>query len=260
MAITTVAKQNNHDAKLERPEWLSKGEAEGKAMKLSDWKLVGQMQAFYIRLHGLAVETFRAEKIGPEVLEWLDGPGNEFFGLKLVELAAEYKRQTTPILRAEIDLDADPTLPFNGTIVKKHLKEGKVVIEKRADGGAYVNSKKLALRRSNRQLNDESIRGTELCVEIEGQQWAVHNATLLDFFKANPQFWPDEWKRDEAGNTIYIFFWGSEFLRPANGGVCIRFGYWEGDAVVSNCNGLGFHWNANYPAVVSESNKYTLLG
>ena len=223
-----------------------------KDKKALDWKQIGQFVALLVRLYSTISATLKKYSVGPEMISWLDGSGRDILKQKLGEIATEYKRQTTSVLRAEIDLDVQPALPFDGATVKKHIGGGKATIEKRVDG-VYLNGKKLVLRRSDRQLNGKCIQGHNLLVEIEGQQWVVHNATLLDFFLKNPQFWPDDWKKDEAGNTIYIFFWGTQFLRPSFGSVCVRYGYWHGETVVSDYDWLGNSWHARNPAVASAS-------
>ncbi len=124
------------------------------------------------------------------------------------------------------------------------------MIEKRVDE-VYLNGKKLTLHRSERQINGKTVQGHELLLEVENLP--VHNATLHDFFMANPAYVPEDWKKDENGNTIYIFFWGTLFLSPSGDCVYVRYGCWSGDRWVSDYLWLGNRWGARNPAVVSAS-------
>lgn len=221
--------------------------------KKLDWKLIGQCVAVVVRLFGTITAAFKKLAVGPEILDWLDGSGRDYFKRKLEEVALEYKRQTTPIPRKEIDLDVNPTLPFGGATIKKHIGGGKMaVIEKRIDG-VYLDGKKLTLHRSERQINGKTIQGYELLLEVENLP--VHNATLNDFFVKNLAFVPEDWKMGADGNTVYIFFWGSLFLSPPDGRVYVRCGYWRDNCWVSGCRWIDIRFHSGYPAVVSEGDR-----
>lgn len=159
------------------------------------------------------------------------------------------KKGDAIVLRAEIDLDAKPGLPFNGATVEKHIGGGKVVIEKRADG-LYIDGKKVILHRVVRQMNGKSIVGHELRKELDGKP--VLNACILDFLMANQGFIPEDWKKDDAGNTIYIFFWGTIF-RDSYGHLfvrdfCFLDGKWQ-----QYCHWLNSDWYGHSPAALLTS-------
>ncbi len=64
--------------------------------------------------------TFKQLKVGPEILEWVTGAGQETFVEKfLIPLGKAYQESllTEPApLRMKANLDADPTLPFKGAM------------------------------------------------------------------------------------------------------------------------------------------------
>lgn len=159
------------------------------------------------------------------------------------------KKDGPIVLRAEIDLDAKPGLPFNGATVEKHIGGGKVVIEKRADG-LYIDGKKVILHRVVRQMNGKSIVGHELRKELDGKP--VLNACILDFLMANQGFIPEDWKKDDAGNTIYIFFWGTIF-RGSGGDLFVRCFYFEGGGWQQGYGWLGGGWGGSDPAALLAS-------
>ncbi len=158
---------------------------------------------------------------------------------------------TTPILRREIDLDANPTLPLTSAIVKKRVGGGRVVIEKFANG-VCLNGKKLILHRTSSQISRKTIRGYELYREVENL--TVPNATAFDFFVANPAFVPEDWKADEDGNIIRVVFWGTLFMDGPGGSVCVRCGRWNGVRLVPSYFWLFDNiYVTPFPAVVFES-------
>src|SRR3989338_2565146 len=106
-------------------------------MKKIDWKQFGQFLKMVIDLFKVITQTFKAMKIGPEILEWVTGTGQKKFTEQfLVPLGTAYQdslpkepaKKPEP-LRMKANLDADPTLPFDGAMFdgtkgSKHLKQG----------------------------------------------------------------------------------------------------------------------------------------
>lgn len=154
------------------------------------------------------------------------------------------------MLKAEIDdTNLEPKLPFDGAGIEKHVKMGKVTIERRG-GELWVNDKKVVLHRSDRQQNGRWIRGHELREELTGKP--VLNACIIDFLLEHPEFIPDAWKKDDAGNTIYIFFWGTVY-RNSDGFLCVRYLGWRGGAWDWDCDWLGDDWGGDRPAALLAS-------
>ena len=164
------------------------------------------------------------------------------------EMVAEYRRQNPKFLREEIDTDVDSQLAFSDATIESHTREGKVVYEKRTDG-TYRNGKKIGLYRSSRQMNGKSVQGHELRTEVDGQP--VLSASDLDFFKAHPEFFPEEWKKDENGNTLHIFFWGTVY-RYADDNLFVRCLCWDGLGLSEFYDWLDHYWSSDDPAAVTE--------
>ncbi|MFA5124562.1 MAG: hypothetical protein WC473_01895 [Patescibacteria group bacterium] len=193
--------------------------------KSLNWKEVGQFVAALANLFSLIAATLKKIKVGAEVIDWATGPGKSFFVEKLKEIGEEFLRQTTPILRAVIDTDNDPRPPFTDATVEKHARQGKISIEKRFDG-LYIDGQKVVLYRSTLQVNGRFIVGHELRKELDGRP--VLSASVLDFLRANQEYIPEEWKeKNEKGNIIFIFFWGTIFRR-SDGRLYVRCLFWSG--------------------------------
>ncbi len=220
------------------------------AKKSLNWKEVGQFVAALVKLFSVITETLKKAKVGAEVIDWATGPGKSFFVQKLKEIGAEFLRQITPILKAVIDTDIDPRLPFGGALIEKHVRQGKISIEKRVDG-LYIDGQKVILYRSTRQINGRSVVGYELRKEVDGQ--LILSASILDFLLANKEYIPEEWKeRDENGNVVYIFFWATIFRR-SDVGLCVRYLFWNGGRWDEDYDWLDRHWNSYVPAAVLAS-------
>ncbi len=143
-----------------------------------------------------------------------------------------------------VNLVAAPNLPFSGTEVESHLGEGWAIVEKRADG-LYVNGRKVVLHLSKRQMNGKSLKGYELREELTGKP--VLNANLLDaLFYDNPHLIPDDWKKDENGNTRYTFFWATIY-RYADGRLFVRCLYFDGGTWYRYYRWLDDDWYGNRP-------------
>lgn len=138
------------------------------------------------------------------------------------------------IVKHVIDLDADP-----------HLPDGWKVEEHKRGGQFEWDPSKINLYLSPNQLGNKRIKGNDLRKELANKP--VFNANLLDYLKANTSLIPDEWKKDEKGNTRYIFFWGTIYRR-SGGYLCVRCLYWGGDGWVWSFSWLDGGWNYNDPA------------
>jgi hypothetical protein len=222
-----------------------------------DWKYIGRFVGTLVQLFTIISATFKKAEVGLEVIEWLVGSGKDFLVGKIEEIALEYRKQNPPekpltvqsMLKAEIDLDKTPQLPFEGAIIENHACGGKVIIEKRIDG-LYIDGKKIILHRSNRQLNGKYIKGDELREELTGKP--VLNATVLDFLLEHKEYIPEDWKKDENGNTLYIFFWGT-ICRDSGRSLCVRYLCWRDGRWCQDYYWLGDGWYGDDPAAVSAS-------
>lgn len=153
----------------------------------------------------------------PELLNTLAEHVTLFRDLLQVQLGyAEIK-----MIEHIIDCDADPLIPAKGWKVEEHKKSGSF----------KWNPLAVEFYLSDSQKNGKVIDGNKLRKELAGKP--VLNANVLDYLLKHPELIPDNWKKDEKGNTRYIFFWGTIYRGPG-GGPSIRDLYWRGD---------GWHWH-----------------
>lgn len=219
------------------------------AKKSRNWKEVGQFVAVFVTLFSVITATLKKIKVGPEIIEWVTtGSGKDFFVQKLKEIGAEFLSSTAPILRAVIDTNINPRLPFAGATIEKHARVGKVTIEKRADG-LYIDGKKVGLYLSERQLNGQTIKGYELRTELDDKP--VLSASILDFLMAHPEFIPEDWKQDENGNIIFIYFWAT--IYRYFGRFRVRCLYWDDGAWHEGYDWLVNGWDSSGPAAALVS-------
>ena len=218
--------------------------------KKLNWKEVGQFVATLVKLFSVITATFKQMKVDAELIEWLIGSGKDFFVNKLKEIGTEFQRQMVPILKEIIDTDPDPCLPFGDAKIEKHARVGKVTIELRIDGCLYLDGKKVVLFRSERQMIGRGVKGYELLTELDNQP--VLSASILDFLMSHQEFIPESWKKDENGNTIFIFFWGTEY-RDSDGSFYVRCLYWNKGTWHEGRHWLVNGWKSNTPAAVCAS-------
>lgn len=143
-----------------------------------------------------------------------------------------------------IDLSALARLPFDGATLEVHRGSGIAKLERRGDD-LYLDGKKINLFLSKKQKVG-SIGGHDLRKEVEKRGDNV-SAKVLDYLVDHPELWPESWKKDKGGNTVYVFFW-DDIFRRSGGGFCVRCGCWGGGRVVSGCYWLGSGWDGSDPA------------
>lgn len=138
-----------------------------------------------------------------------------------------------------IDLAVPCKLPFKGAERISPAKSGVVKIERRG-GNLYIDGKKIELFHSAGQQGDSHIVGHELRKEFEAKGGQC-GGSILDHLVAHPELWPESWKRDENGDTIFVYFW-DDIFRGSDGGLCVRYGYWSAGRVVSYHDWLDYVW------------------
>ena len=116
----------------------------------------------------------------------------------------------------------------------------------------YINGKKLTLHRFESKTKEKVIQGNDLLLEFENMP--VQNATLNDFFETRPEFVPDDWKKEENGSVVWVFFGGSIFLDPFDGSEFVLCGGWIQASGRWMSRYIWIHRNfiAHGPAVVVE--------
>lgn len=180
--------------------------------------------------------TISAAKVGWEPKNMDDFSKDE----NLMKLVLGVLRGTHEIKGIEhvIDCDAAPFIP-SGWKVEEHQKGGNIKFD----------ASKVELYLSKKQKNG-SIEGNKLREELKGKK--VLNANVLDYLLANPKAIPEEWKKDEKGNTRYIFFWGTIY-RDSGGRFFVRYLSWDGGQWDWSVYWLSDAFDGLNPAVLSAS-------
>ncbi len=138
-----------------------------------------------------------------------------------------------------IDCDQGPFIP-SGWKVEEHQK-----------GGAFkFDASQVQFYLDSGQKKGNYIEGNKLRKQLAGKP--VLNANVLDYLLKNPQLIPDDWKKDEKGNTRYIFFWGTIY-RHSDGYLYVRYLYWFDGRWQWNDRWLGDDWLGDNPAAVRAS-------
>lgn len=150
-----------------------------------------------------------------------------------------------------IDLESPVRSPFHEAVLEVHRGKGVVKLEKR-DDILYLDDKPLSLFLSKKQKKGSVVVGHDLRKELEKKGYNV-SAKVLDYLFDHPELWPESWKKDAQGDTIYVFFWDDIFRYPANGSLFVRYGYWDGGRVVSRYGWLDSCWDGSNPAASSAS-------
>ncbi len=138
-----------------------------------------------------------------------------------------------------IDCDADPFTP-SGWKVEEHKKGGQFAFD----------PAKIKLYLSLNQQGGKCIEGNKLRKELANEP--VLNANVLDYLLAHPELIPEGWKKDEKGNTRYIFFWGTIY-RGSDGSLFVRYLYFRDGRWGWNCRWLDIGWHDNFPAALRAS-------
>ena len=138
-----------------------------------------------------------------------------------------------------IDCDADPFIP-EGWTVEQHQQGGQLTFD----------PSQIEFYLDDGQKNGKYIEGNKLRQRLADKP--VLNANVLDYLLANPDLIPDEWKTDVAGNTRYIFFWGTVY-RDRDGSLCVRVLYWYDGGWLWSNDWLGRGWDGSLPAAVRAS-------
>jgi len=149
---------------------------------------------------------------------------------------------TITILEHVIDCDVEPFNPY--------AKDGWTVEEHQKCGQWKFDAKQVEFFLSSGQKHGKTTEGNKLRKELFHKE--VFNANVLDYLLANPHLIPEEWKKDEQGNTRYIFFWGTVY-RDRDGYLFVRCLYWSDGRWDWGRRWLGSGWYGLGPAAVRAS-------
>lgn len=220
-----------------------------------DWKDLGRFNSILLGLFAIIRDTFVEMKIGIEIVGWLVGEGKKVFVEKYLKpMAAEFlATQRVRVINETtimVNLDAPPMLPFDGAKIESRTGTGWVQVKKRTDG-LYIDSRKVILYLSEQQKNGKTIQGYELREDLSDKP--VLHPNILDALFESQHLIPEDWKKDEKGNTRYIFFWAVIF-RNADGRPCVRYFFFDGDRWRRYFSWLDHDWRSGcYPAALLAS-------
>lgn len=172
---------------------------------------------------------------------------NKLGGMEGVESFLRGNVEIT-VVKHTIDLAKSPQLPFDVAEVVKHEGTGVVEIELRSDDNLYIDGKKVILHLSERQTSDKVVKGHELRKELEDGELVLLNSNVLDYLYDHPELFPEHWKKDENGETRYVFFWGSIFRYPSGGHLFVRCLSWRDGGLSRACRWLGSGWDRQEPS------------
>jgi hypothetical protein len=143
-----------------------------------------------------------------------------------------------------VDLNADPFVP-DGWKVEEHQKSGN------GSGTLEWDAEKVEFYLDDGQQGDKYVEGNKLRKRLAVKP--VLNANVLDYLLKNPDLIPESWKKDEQGNTRYIFFWGTIYRRDSDGGLCVRYLFWGDGRWHWSTHWLGSVWDGSRPAALRAS-------
>ncbi|OHA17137.1 MAG: hypothetical protein A3H57_03785 [Candidatus Taylorbacteria bacterium RIFCSPLOWO2_02_FULL_43_11] len=218
---------------------------------VENWKIIGRFLAVLNHI----VEVFKKLEVSLDILEWLVGEGKEFFEKSvLTPLVAEFRKTERVRVVNEttimVNLDAPPRLPFEGAVVANIPKgKGWVEVERRTDG-LYVDGKNAILHLSDNQKGKLVIVGTEFRKELEKMD--VLHPNIMDALCDHLRLIPEDWKKNEDGEILYIHFWDVVF-RDSDDNLFVRCFYWDDGSWCRYYGRLGVDWDRLDPAAVRAS-------
>lgn len=152
------------------------------------------------------------------------------------------------VVKHTIDLSVSPRLPFDNAEVVKHEGKKVVEIELRSDDNLYIDGKKVVLHLSERQVGEKRIAGHELRKELEDGTQVLLNSNVLDYLYDHSELFPEHWKKNEQGETLIIFFWGSIFRDLSRDRLCVRSLYWDVGSLDRYYRWLDGGWSRQNPS------------
>lgn len=123
--------------------------------------------------------------------------------------------------------------------------EGWTIVEHKKMGQFTFDPTRIKLYLSENQIEGKHIEGNKLRKELA--DIPVLNVDVLDYLLKNPERIPEEWKKDDNGNTRYIFFWGTIY-RSSDDDLFVRCLYFLGGEWRGDDRWLSFVWRDDSPA------------
>lgn len=194
-------------------------------------------------------------KYGNVTLGQMEAAINKMGGIEMFQALLNGSAIVTQIKHI-VDIAKSPKLPFGGAEVVKHESKinGKTEVElELVDDELFVDGMKITLHLSERQMGDKRIIGHELRKELESGESVLLNSNILDYIIDHPELFPEHWKKDENGETRYIFFWGTIFRNPSFDSLYVRGLCWSGGCLFQDYDWLDDGWNRQDPSAVLAS-------
>ena len=220
-------------------------------------KSIGRFVAFL----NLLLEVFKKADTGEEIFEWAVGDGKEATIAKFTLIVEEFKarrrwyvvNETTIMVNLDSVL-ATLRLPFNGAVPLNPPKATGWAKVERIGDKLFVDGREMIPWLSDGQKDGKVIGGHALRKEMDGKVH-VHPNIWDALMEHTPDFTPERYKKDDAGNTLYNFCWAVVFedCRDADGDLFVRCFYWNANGPGSSSDLLGNDWNALDPASLLAS-------
>jgi hypothetical protein len=183
-------------------------------------------------MNELALDVGFASKLNQADIDWLC-QGDNLAHVRQVRLG--HANIVTP--EHKINCNAAPFIP-KGWKIEKHSKGGTII----------WNPSRVQFYLGSGQSG--GVEGNKLRKQRAGKP--ALNATALDYLLENKHLIPENWKRDDAGNIRYIFFWGTIYRRE-DGDLYVRSLFWEEHGLEWRSFSLWLDdtWRNHDPAVVT---------
>ena len=199
---------------------------------------------------GTLVEMANAKSVGSARFEKALNDGR--FARLLDQLTAEdepvWRKLTDTSI--SVNLGASPKLPFNGGLIEQHTGTSWVTVERREDG-LYVDNRKIVLHLSERQQGDKRVLGYKLRSELSGKP--ALNANVIDALFENTHLLPENWKKNERGEILFIYFWATIYRDPDTDDLYVRALCFDDGAWLRYYYWLDGDWYRQHPAALLAS-------
>jgi hypothetical protein len=100
----------------------------------------------------------------------------------------------------------------------------------------------------------ECIGGNELREELAEKRIVVLPANVLNYLLDDQRLIPEDWKKDEGGKILYIYFWGTIYSSSVDR-LCVFYLYWGGNEWRYDYECINKNWRSNNLAAVSASHS-----
>jgi len=146
-----------------------------------------------------------------------------------------------------VNLSAKPILPFEDATVETNKNGGWVTVQKRANN-LYVDGRKVILHQFECQKDDKVVDVDQIYGQV--MKLPVLHPNIMDALCEHHHLIPDDWKKDNNGNAISIYFWAVTYL--SDGIVGVRYLYHYNCNWFTSSNYLGYTLTVNHLAAILE--------